>query len=307
MRLRPSSIASQKPKALPLPTDALSRVLNVAVVGSPRNNDRDKFRIHVSDVLETKGPRAFCARHQVISYWSNRQNAGGKLTAGRRLLFARGQFEGDYIVDRFLRESPFAEYVYANWSCYGLRPGRNDAEHEQTITTFGKVVNRKCKCGRPMRKHNEIDLNLPSLLLTGHPDMVIYYEGKFYVYEFKSIDRQDVSFDDLVSPLAGHRLQISFYYKIMRALRMPTSRRLTVLYVDRSNAKIWGGHPYKELQVNPDSDEDMAPFKNALLHVVQGIKTKKLPDRICPTIKSERAKACPFAVECFLRRSDRVR
>lgn len=290
-------------KVLPLPTDALSRVLNVTVVGQPRNNNRERFLIHVSDVLETKGPRAFCAREQVLAYWTDRARPAGKLTPGRRLLFARGQFEGDYIVHKFLRESPFADYVYAKWTCNSYKPG---GDHDVNVCTLGEVFNKKCKCGRFMRTHNEIDLVLPSLLLTGHPDMIIKYQGRFYIYEFKSIDRQDVSFDDLTAPLASHRLQISFYYKIMRALKMPASRRLTVLYVDRSNAKIWGGLPYRELQVPPEDDEYMTPFKNKLLHVKHGIATKKLPDRICPSIKVERARNCPFAVECFERRRSHV-
>lgn len=280
--------------------------MNVTLVGSPRNNDRKRFLIHVSDVIETKGPRAFCAREQVLSYFTERKRVGGKLTPGRRLLFARGQFEGDYIVDRFLRESPFREHVYAKWSCNAWKPYLNDAAHDVKVTTWGEVSGTVCKCGRKMVKHNEIDLILPSLRLTGHPDLVLLYDGRFYVYEFKSIDRADVSFDDLTTPLASHRLQISFYYKIMRAIRMKVSRRLAVLYVDRSNSKIWGGLPYKEILTEPEADEYMEPFKNKLMHVDHGIKTGKLPQRICPKPSCERAKACPFMVECFERNKDKI-
>ena len=261
--------------------------------------------IHVSDLLESKGPRAFCSREQVLGYWTNRMRVGGKLTPGRRLLFARGEFEGQEIVNRFLRTSVYGGSVYARWSC-PRGANKHDTAHDQYIGLFADARERKCKCGLFMRKHNEIDLELPSLLLTGHPDMIIFHNGRYYVYEYKSIDRADVSFDEIVTPLASHRLQISFYYKIMQALDMPVSRRLTVMYVDRSNSKIWGGLPYKEIPIKPESEAEMTKFKNRLLHVKHGIETKKLPDRICPTIRSERAKACPYAVECFERRQQRV-
>lgn len=227
------------------------------------------------------------------------------MTPGRRLLFARGEFEHEYIVKRFLATSVYGVNVYANWSCVNWR-GKHDTEHDTYLGIYGDARVQKCKCGRPRIKHNEIDLVLKKLMLTGHPDMVVLHNGIYYICEFKSIDRADVSFDDITQPLAAHRLQISFYYKIMRAMGFRVSRRLTVVYVDRSNSKIWGGLPYKELQCTPVPDKDMDKFKNKLLHVRHGVANRTLPERICPKIKMERAKACNYAVECFERKRSAI-
>jgi hypothetical protein len=269
-------------------------------------------------VIASTGPRAFCAREQVLAYYNTRERILGKLTPARRLLFASGHFIHDFVVKQFLEQSRFGGYVYAKWSC---RDYDGDDTKHSTITdiaanviggftvlaheTFSPVKESKlCRCGLPLERYNEIDLLIESLRITGHPDLILYYNGWFYIYEMKTIDRRDMDFDAITVPLADHRIQVSMYYKIMRANKMNVSSRLTAVYIDRSNSKLFGGYPYKSLVFRPEPDKVMDRYKNRLLHVVHGIKTGKLPPRICPTIKCERAKSCDAAIECFERKGD---
>lgn len=163
----------------------------------------------------------------------------------------------------------------------------------------------KCnECGGGFHTHHEIDLDLPNLYLSGHPDMILFVNGVYYIFEFKTVDRNDIAFDDIAEPFADHRLQVSFYYKIMKASGMNVSRRLTIVYLDRSNKKLFAGKIFKSFAIKPEADSELAIFRNRLLHVKQGIDTKKLPPRICPNSKCERSKNCDVVIECFERKND---
>ena len=295
----------------------MSNALNVTTVGAPRTNDRSKFYLHVSDVLENTGPRAFCPRYWVLAYHSSRVRGDSKISPARELLFATGHFFGDYVVDKVLKRSPFAGAVYGNWSCSKWRPnqaetwGGNRGEvHIPVEDIRDNVIGKKCVCGRPLSKHNEVDLVLPSLNLTGHPDILFLIGDTYNIREEKSWDRKDTPFDDLVVPDPKHTLQVSFYYKMLMAKAKAegrnVSRKLVIDYADRSNSKLFGGLPFKSLATKPVADEFINPIRNQLLHVKEGFKTRRLPDRICPDIKSTRARNCELAVECFARRKSIV-
>jgi hypothetical protein len=223
------------------------------------------------------------------------------------LLFATGHHIGEWVVDRMIQNSEHGGDVYATWRCRDWSWG---SEHTEKTDTLDNVSNLRCACGLPLNKHHEIDLFLKNLMLTGHPDLVFLWRDTYYIRELKSMDRKDVDFDDLQTPLAAHRLQLSFYYKMLMAKAVKegrtVSRRLVVDYIDRSNKKLFGGNPYKPLAMPPEKDIYLAPFKNRLLNTVQGIKTSKLPKRICPSIGCTRAKNCDLAVECFERRGTHV-
>ena len=294
------------PKALPL--NAVSDALNNSEFAHQRGEDKDSFRLHVSDVLQTKGPYQFCARQQVLAYHGNRRRTKGKITPARRFLFATGHFQHDWIVKQFIANAPvLGQYVYAKWTCedHEIDP----EQHDQCVDIYGNVIKRdlRCRCGKQMRVHNEIDLVSKRYRLVGHPDMVIRLgdnplQYKFYIYEYKTVDRADIKFDDIIIVFADHRLQVTFYYLMMRAMGWKVSSRLRVMYADRSNSKLFGGFPFKEITTPPEPTDHMRPFIDRLLLVNEGIETRRLPQRICPNIGCERARSCDLAVECFGRR-----
>jgi hypothetical protein len=298
-----------KPKSLP--SGVVADSLNQTTMRMARGK-REAFAVHVSSVIETSGPWAFCARYEVLSYHSDKDRATGKLTPARRLLFATGHFQHAYVIEQFRKNSPFGKYIYANWSCEEFDDENldnpNNVKHAPMLGTFENVIKIKCGCGLPRTKHNEIDLHYRKYMVVGHPDMVICLrqdngKDRYWLYEFKTIDRADITFDDIEIVLPGHRLQVSFYYHIMKSKGLDVSRKLRVLYIDRSNRKLFGGYPYKELVCQPEHPELLKPIVDRLLLTKQGIKTGRLPDRICREITVERAKACDRAVECFSRRN----
>lgn len=299
-----------------LPKNAIADALNVTTMDAPRSANKKRFRIHVSSVIQSKGPQQFCARYHVLSYHGQKLKAGGKITPGRRLLFATGSFLGEWVVAQFIANSPYGEYVYAKWSCedYTENPKHPEfGKHDYVLDTYVNVTrdHLHCGCGKERRKHNEIDLELESLMIVGHPDIVVRLGDnpsnyKFYVYEVKSVDRADIAFDDITIVFADHRLQVTFYYQIMRAQKKRVSNQLRVLYVDRSNRKLFAGQPIKEITTTPEDDELMKPFLDNLNLVKQGINTGRLPSKICKDVGCERARNCEVAVECFLRRASYV-
>lgn len=288
----------------------ISETLNSTSVNFPRVSASGDYRIHVSDALETEGPRAFCAREHVLAAHSPRTRVRGKITPARELLFGTGHFIHDFVLQKIIQRSPHAPNIFAHWSCKEWT--YNSTDHERFT---GKLVNARharCKCGLPLDVHHELDLELPKLLLVGHPDIVFLHNDRFYIHELKTWDRKDLPFDDISVPIASHRLQVSFYYKMLQAMvpqlapGATVSRNIVVDYIDRGNSKLFGGNPYKSLRMRPEPDEHLDKFKNRLEHVVVGMRTGKLPKRICPDINCTRARNCDLAVECFGRRGNYV-
>lgn len=281
----------------------MADALNNTVVTSARVSDKERFNIHVSNAIESDGPRAFCPRYYVMAYHSTRLRTEGKITPARKLLFATGHFMGDYYISEVRKFSPYSGSIYANWSCSKWQQYVNDDEHTQIEDTLDNVSGKTCKCGRKLTKHNEVDLFLPKLRLTGHPDLLFLHNGVFYIHEAKSIDRKDIAFDDLRIPLPSHCLQVSFYYKMLKPkaklMGARVSTNLRIDYIDRSMSKLFGGKPFKTLLTKPVDDRYLARFKNSIQHAVNGIATRKLPPRICEHSMCTRAKNCDMAVACF--------
>jgi hypothetical protein len=204
-----------------------------------------------------------------------------------------------------MKNSPYSGFVYANWTCRDYH--KNPAKHVKFEGIYNDAAKIRCKCGQKLTEHNEIDLYIPKLHLVGHPDMLILYNGWFYIFEFKTVDRSDISFDDLVVPFAQHVLQTSFYYKMLsvkaKKMGVKVRSRLSIDYIDRSNSKLFSGRPYKTLTAKVLEDQHLDKFLNRLKHFVVGKNTGKLPARICSSATETRAKQCEFATECFARRN----
>lgn len=89
------------------PLNVVSDCLNVAHVSLDRvNRAKRDFRVHVSNVLKSDGPWAFCPREQVLTFHGTRFHKGSKLTPARKLLFATGHWQHDYIIKEFMKSSP---------------------------------------------------------------------------------------------------------------------------------------------------------------------------------------------------------
>lgn len=206
----------------------------------------------------------------------------------------------------FLANSPYAKYAYADWTCDAYRYGNTD--HDIVQDTYGNVITKHCRCGKPFTEHHEIEIATSSVV--GHPDLLLLIDGVFHIREFKSYDRSDIPFDSLTEVLPSHRMQVSCYRKLLyilaKSLGYTVSKYVVVEYIDRSNSKLFGGKPYKSFECEVYPDRYMDRIKNSIDHFELGVKTGKLPDRICPKLTARRAVECDNAVECFLRRNKYV-
>jgi hypothetical protein len=299
----------KKPGAFKITDAIVADALNRGTVKSHRNLDKKDYLIHVSDLIKTEKAWEFCAREHVFHYHSTRAKvSGGSLSPGRELLFATGHFLGDYVVRKFVRNSPFAKYAYGLWTCNCPRHPEDGWEGrwpgKKYLGLYGHLsFDNVCKhCNAVNDNYREIDLISRKFGLIGHADLLLRYAGKFIVYEFKSIDRTDIDFDSINQPFFDHRMQASFYYYILRELEMDVSPFVRVLYIDRSNKKLLAGEPYKEFKVRVASLQTVTEYTDKLNALNTGKKSGFLPTRICQNIRASRAKSCDHAIECFERR-----
>lgn len=228
------------------------------------------------------------------------------MAPARRMLFATGHFLHDYVVRDFIDRSELREHIYAEWTCTDYRD--NPKKHTKVEDTYGNVITKDCKCGKPLNQHNEITVGIP--FLVGHPDLVFLINDTYYIWEFKTYNQVAIPFDDLTQALPSHRLQVSCYFKMLQVKAKREGRRvstrLVVMYIDRSNSKLFGGQPFKSFSFQPYAEKHLARIKNSVAHFRKGVEKKVLPDRICSTIRDKRARECECAVECWLRRTNRV-
>ncbi len=270
------------------------------------------YRFHVSDIIQTEKSRVFCPRQKVLWFTQPREEMPRRITPGFELLFARGNFLHDYIRDRFADRSPYGHTLYGWWKCRNCKHALPDA-------TLKKVVRKKCpSCKRRNKnkinniwqnelwEYQELDLEHPSLHIVGHPDMILFKDGKYYLYEIKSIDRADIDFSELDAPLGDHTLQASFYYYLMKIAGYNVSPYIRYIYVDRSNSTLFKGSFVKEFTIKRSPYSRLEPFLKKVAQAGKGIEKRKLPPKICKSITGSRAKECGRAVECFAKRTRNV-
>lgn len=299
----------KKEGAFRISDPVMSDALNRSGVRKARNVDKTNYLIHVSDLIKTEQSYEFCPRYHVINYHSTKKKLTAEsLSPGKDALFASGNFWHEYVIKRFMENSPFAGFAYGNWVCHCPHHYLPNWAGVSFIGCWKDNPKTVCKrCHYANDNYAEVDLISKKFKLVGHPDFLLFYEGRFIVYEFKTIDRADVAFDSIERPFADHTLQASFYYYILRELGHDVVPRVRVLYIDRSNSKLFRGEPYKEFKVSVTKLHHVTPFLDKLDAIDNGKRSGFMPKRICRSIDSARAKNCEHAIECFQRRGQYVR
>jgi len=297
---------------LKIPRDVVLKTFTKPVFDVYRTTVASGFRFHVSDIIQTEKVREFCPREKVLWFTQPREEMPRRITPGFELLFARGNFLHDYIRDRFADRSDYGHTLYGWWKC-------RNCGHKLPESTLKKIVKKKCPTCKDKNtqslngilqnkvwEYQEVDLEHPDLHIVGHPDMILYKNGQYYLYEIKSIDRADVDFGELEEPLGDHILQASFYYYLMKKRGLKVSPYIRYIYVDRSNSTLFKSSFMKEFTVKRSPYNRLRPFLAKVEEAGNGIKKRKLPKRICKSITCTRAKECGRAVECFSKRSRNV-
>lgn len=285
-----------------LPENLIADTLNAKKRKEARGRRPEGLpRIHVSSLIKSGTQDFFCEREFVLEYIEQRDHLGAGVSPKFELLWATGNFLGDYIVNRFLHRNPeWARWAWGDWTCVCGSAKR---------TRCHWPTNDRCdNCGLPLDTYLEVDLFNPAGTVIGHADLILCViddEGQewFFVYEFKSIDRADVDFETMTEPLADHVTQASNYYYMLRGEGKRVSKRLRFVYVDRSMQGLYTMKPFKELYASAIKADRLARFYNRSKRVQKAIDTGVLPARRCKDIKCARASNCGVAVSCFERKA----
>lgn len=279
-----------------LPINIIADTLNHSQLREVREHTKDGSvpMIHVSALVHSSSNNFFCPREFVLRHFEQRANAGGALPPKFALLYATGHFLGDHIVQEFMRRNPtFAKYAWGDWTC------KCEASTAHRVTL---PVDQLCgNCGYPLDRYVEVDLFNPAHTVIGHADLIFCIDDIYYVYEFKSIDRADVVFKDITEPLGDHLIQASSYYYMLKSEGKKVNRIIRFVYVDRSMSGLYKDKPYLEVSSAAISTKRLTTMYAKAASTIAAIDANELPERICTSAFSTRAKECQCAVSCFSR------
>lgn len=228
-----------------------------------------------------------------------REAAGGGLPPKFQLLFAVGHYYGEYIVQEFLRRNQdWARYAWGNWRCIC-----GHSKRERVC-----MPKATCKrCNHPVDRYVEIDLFNPKKTVIGHADLIFLYNGVFYVYEFKSIDRADIVFEEINDPLADHLTQASNYFYMLKGEGVRVDPLVRFVYVDRSMDGLYTKNPFREVSAKAIPASRLSRFYKRADHAITAIEKGILPKRKCEDIGCSRAKNCTVAISCFNRKRTKIK
>lgn len=285
-----------------LPDGIIADTLNARA----RRVDRMKYAgeriplIHVSSLIKSSANDFFCAREFALRWFERAQDQGAGTPPKFELLWAVGHYYGDYIVQKFLERNPdWAKYAWGDWTCVC-----GESHRQRTTLPEGQLCNN---CGKPINRYLEVDLFNPSKTVIGHADLIFLVNDVFYIYEFKSINRADVIFDEINDPLGDHLAQASNYYYMLKAEGHKVSKRIRFVYVDRSMDGLYTQNPFREVTADAIPPRRLANFYKRADTAISSIKNGKLPPRVCDDIGCARAKQCSRAITCFYRKKPEIK
>lgn len=294
----PNVITEAKPVGL------VADVINQSHVEFHRSKKytKDDYWVHVSDLIRASTDKRFCAREHALSFIEDRAGAAKTVSPGMALLYCIGHAVQEHLTNDFISRSEHRDKVWGNWTC---RCGNTLVKH-----AFAKDAGMCPLCQHPLNVYQEVDFVDPDYRITGHPDLLIVWNGTMHIYEIKTIDREAVNFETLEAPLGDHTIQATMYYWMARKMyerkQLPfqISPFIDYVYADRSNRKLFFGKPFKEFTKRASPYDRVQPmFANADA-LRESLKQMRLPPRICKTSRETRAKNCAMTVSCFGRSKD---
>lgn len=243
---------------------------------------RKGTHLHVSDVVKK------CVRKMALMQRMNMTHPAETIYDGQGVTFAIGEALHDFVKGRFIAAHP--DKVWAEWSC------PCDATREVAIFNRRKVQTCPvCKCA--VNKHNEVAFEHTDYPLVGNPDLVLWLEeyGAFLVVEIKSINA--ANYKELVRAEPDHKVQVCWYWDLLKVNKMPVLDKVSVLYVNKEfSFKL----PYTEFLIDPKDESILESYREDLNDYMIATDGGPLPPRVfCGSSTSPHAKKCPVAVTCF--------
>ncbi len=296
-------------ESLAKPYGLIAETLNGEHVDYHRSDKytRDKYFIHVSDLIQSTKGRKFCARQHALTFIEQRSGTYiRKISAGMSLLHKFGHAAQKHMTDDFIKRSPHGHKVWGNWRCI--------CGHSHAVMQTKPIAGTCKKCEHPIDQYEEIDLLIDTHRITGHPDLFILWGNTLHIYEIKTLDREGIVFDLLEAPLGDHTIQGTFYYfmcmdMVAKGLFPPglqISPMINYLYADRSNKKLFGRTVYREFEKRASPAERIKPMTDNAKLLKESLDKSILPTRICADPTVPRAKACNVCISCFNRKRNTI-
>jgi hypothetical protein len=250
---------------------------------------RSYREIHVSMLTDGAG---FCPREVALLQLVGKQRKGKYISTALQVAFDNGAALHDLTRNVWLRDE-----VVGCWHCPGCG----------VQVGFSKRPKGRCpKCLRAMWEYREEVFIDPATKVSGSIDFFLDLgEGKLVMCETKSIGKDD--FKALRAPLAEHRVRTQTYLTLIARSGRPEVGRIElgyarVLYISKGYGAKDEVHgkviPFREFVVDRNDDVGGAMLAKAS-PVLEFREGGLIPQGICPTAYTHRAKGCAVVAECF--------
>lgn len=269
------------------------------VVDAELTSPRTVGWVHVSDLLD------FCARKFALVERHSidlTKSASGPM----RVVWAMGRAAETHIRNQLIRAFNY-QNVIGEWSC-GCGSMIN--------VGFCNNIKTCHRCGTKAVNYGEFSLKDESLMLVGHPDLLLWVDGEVLPVEIKSVKAnpppssrghdescfKSLQAAPLDQPLPDHAFQLTAYAKLLRARNtLPISDKGIVLYVSKDFGFTT---PYLEKHISTSEGITSRLVDDAFYRVGelrQQQKSNALPERLraCSSSSSTKAKNCVACTSCF--------
>lgn len=266
--------------------------------------ERDHAVVHASDL--TKPDKAFCPREFALLDETKKQRPSQFIATSMRATFDYGNHLQWCVNNKWMR--PF---MFGHWKC--LTCGRH-------TTKIQKVPRQRCATAEHYNLQCRFEYVEPRAVCpdTGVScglDGLVLDGKKLRAIEVKTEVKDE--FKELVAPRSEHRQRCALYLRVVASdpglSKIVHTDSMRLLYVckgygvkdDALKAKLkdhdigdWGFSPFKEYEVER-SDDEIAPLLKRAMAVKYFRAGGGMPEGVCSSLMSKRAKECSMRGECF--------
>lgn len=242
----------------------------------------------------------FCPRYYALADVTQHKLPSQWVSTSEQVTFHIGRVLQDAVVNWCAE----MDRAVGHWACSGC----------EKVVEFQKRPAKCPKCGCRSFKPEEVRFTSKVSGISGGIDMLVELGNPLLrVVEIKTIDKDQ--FKALVAPLAEHRHRTALYLRLIAESNHPWAKRVDkknadILYVSKGGygvqdpeLKKWGMvesfSPFKRYTVSAgDADTDAIC---AAAKVVKDFRAGDvgMPQGVCGTAMTKRAKACSLCKECF--------
>ena len=247
--------------------------------------NRGYKRVHASDLTKDD----WCARKVCLVNRDKVELPPQKFDKAIQFTFSMGYTIADLFIHNWAKNR-----VIGDWDCLACGEKRIWSKYP-----------KRCSCGCDTWHYREVTFLDQKSSASGGIDCFFELEkGKYTPIELKIMATE--KFNDLVAPLAEHKLRTQLYLEIINNSNHPQKSVINtnfakVFYVSRGHGKKhpdFGVIPFKEFDVYPDPEGVKYLRLEAVKIKVfneQGI----LPPRVCAVEFCPTASQCPVSTQCF--------